>query len=599
MIDRIRIDDTGQAATEPLRADIRFLGGILGDLIAAHSGAKIFDLVETSRTAAFAIRYGEIDRDELATRYTDPTVRELMGVIRAFSNFALLANLAEDLHRERRRRIHLRAGDPAQSSSLAGALAALAAAGLDDAAVGVALGHGAVVPVITAHPTETRRRTVFEAQNAITNLMRIRARSELIPEEQAAIEQQITEQILVLWQTALIRLRRLTIRDEIATGLRYYEASFFRVVPNLNRDVRRALTAAYPAAGLDDLSLVRMGSWIGGDRDGNPSVTGQVVAEATTSAAATALRQHLDEVRLLRRELAMSARLVSPITAELRALSGRPADEDDEPFRSALRTIQARLSATARHLLDDDFLTAAERSWAATGERYSGPEEFLADLDIVDEALRVAVDDAIADNRLGSLREAVRTFGFHLSGLDLRQNSETHGDVVAELLAWAGVCPDYAALDEAQRVVLLSTELTSRRPLTSPDSALSELATKELGVVAAAAVAVGRFGAAAVPTYIISMCQSVSDLLEAMILLKEAGLYTLDPNGTPQCTVRVVPLLETIEDLQSGAEIITAALGLDFYRSLVTQQQNTQEVMLGYSDSNKDGGYLAANWALY
>lgn len=598
MIEHIRVDDTGRAATEPLREDIRFLGGLLGEVIKAHAGAATFELVESSRRDAFAIRYSEISRDDLAARYLTPSVHELMPVIRAFSNFALLANLAEDLHRERRRRIHLRAGDPPVPSSLAATFTALGAADLTDAAVGTALAHGGVVPVITAHPTETRRRSVFEAQNRITELMRVRARTELTPGEHEQLDRQISEQILMLWQTALIRLRRLTISDEITTALRYYDASFFSVVPKLNRDVRAALIEAYPQAGLGELSMIRMGSWIGGDRDGNPYVTGEVVTEATTAAAVAALRHHLDELRDLRQELAMSARLVAPITDGLRALSPSPAD-DDEPFRSAVRTVQARLVATMLELLGSQWLSATELSWVNGHEPYPAPQDLLADLDVIDTALRAVVDDVIADNRLGSLREAVRTFGFHLSGLDMRQNSETHEEVVGELLRWAGVCDDYAALDEDARVALLSAELTSRRPLTGPEAELSELARKELDVVRAATRAVNRFGPAAVPTYIISMCQSVSDILEAMVLLKEAGLYGLDADGTPDCTVRIAPLFETIEDLQAGATIMTDALDLPFYRAMVEAQQGVQEVMLGYSDSNKDGGYLAANWALY
>ncbi len=610
MIEHIRVDDTGLAATEPLRDDIRFLGGLLGEVIAAHAGPETFALVEDSRRDAFAIRYREIPRDELAARYREPSVHALMPVIRAFGNFALLANLAEDLHRERRRRIHLRAGDRPQPSSLAWTFEQLSGSGLSDERVGAALAHGAVVPVITAHPTETRRRSVFDAQNRITELMRVRARTELTPAEHAEVEAAISAQILRLWQTALIRLRRLTISDEITTGLRYYRASFFQVVPRLNRDVRAALTAAYPEAGLENLSLIRMGSWIGGDRDGNPYVTAAVVSEATSAASALALRHHLDELVALREELAMSARLVAPITPGLRALSGRDPGEDDEPFRSALRTVTDRLAATAQQLHPDGLAapadSAAPSPVAQTGaaetgaaQTYATADELLADLDVIDEALRTAGDAALADGRLGALREAVRTFGFHLSGLDLRQNSEMHEQVVGELLAWAGVCADYAALDEEARVALLSAELTSRRPLTAADSALSELAVKELAIVRAAAGAVARFGPEAVPTYIISMCQSVSDLFEALVLLKEAGLYGIDAHGEPRCTVRVVPLFETIEDLQAGAGILTAALRAPFYRALVAAQHNAHEVMLGYSDSNKDGGYLAANWALY
>ncbi|WP_420039938.1 phosphoenolpyruvate carboxylase [Gordonia sp. MP11Mi] len=603
MVERIVVEESGRSATEPLRDDIRYLGGLLGDVIRSQAGDEVFELVENSRIDAFGVRYADVSRDELAGRYTGRPVDDLMPVIRAFTSFALLANLGEDLHRERRRRIHVLAGDPPQASSLGATFARLAASGLSDARVGEILADSQVVPVITAHPTETRRRSIFDAQNRITALMRERGRGELTAEEDAAITRDISRQILMLWQTALIRMRRLTISDEITTGLRYYDASFFDVVPALNNDVRSALAEVFPAADLDAMSVISMGSWIGGDRDGNPFVNGDIVTEATTSAAAAVMRHHLAELAELHQELAMSVRLVRGVADDLTALGSRFAHEypggvDDEPFRSAVTAVRSRLLARAERTLGDDFVAPADRALASASEPYADAAEFLTDLDVIDSALRAVFDDAIADDRLASLREAVRTFGFHLSGLDMRQNSETHEEVVAELLAWAGVCDDYAGLDEGERVRVLTGELTSRRPLTTPDAQLSELATKELGVVHAAAAAVDRFGAHAVPDYIISMCQSVSDMLEAMVLLKEAGLYDAG-TGSPSCSVRVVPLFETIEDLQSGAQILTDTLALDFYRDLVRNQGDTHEVMLGYSDSNKDGGYFAANWALY
>ncbi|MFT3900046.1 MAG: phosphoenolpyruvate carboxylase [Gordonia sp. (in: high G+C Gram-positive bacteria)] len=604
VVDRLEVDKTDRALTEPLREDIRLLGGMLGDIIREHSGSSTFNLVEGSRQAAFDIRESEMDRDRLAERYDGQPADELLPVARAFSLFGLLANLAEDLHRERRREIHLRAGDRPQNSSLAATYAKLADAKLTDARVGAELADCTVVPVITAHPTETRRRTIFEAQNRITELMRLRRRTELTPAEDAATLAAIRRQILTMWQTALIRLERLSIRDEIAAGLRYYDATFFDVVPRINTETRAALCAAYPKAGLAHAPMIRMGSWIGGDRDGNPFVTGDVMTTATSSAARLAFAHHLEQLEELYRELSMSERLVT-VTPELAALADQATvGTPDEPFRRALRVIRARLSATALDRLGDEggslpYLVPAEAGGPTAADGYRDKEAFRADLDVLDAALRANGDDEIADDHLLRVRESALAFGFNLSGLDMRQNSEVHETVVGELLAWAGVHPDYASLDEPARVELLTADLRSRRPLAGPGAELGELADKELAIVRAAATAVATFGPEAVPNYVISMCTSVSDMLEALILLKEAGLYDAGGGERASCRLRVVPLFETIEDLQQGAATILAALDVPLYRQIVDGQGGMQEVMLGYSDSNKDGGYLAANWALY
>ncbi|HEX9496898.1 MAG TPA: phosphoenolpyruvate carboxylase, partial [Mycobacterium sp.] len=463
-----------------------------------------------------------------------------------------------------------------------------------------------VSPVITAHPTETRRRTVFDTQHRITELMRLRLHGHTQTEDGRDIERELRRHILTLWQTALIRLSRLKIQDEIETGLRYYPAAFFEVIPQVNAEVRTALQARWPEAQLLDEPILRPGSWIGGDRDGNPNVTAEVVRLATGSAAYTALEHYFVEITSLEEELSMSARLVK-ISDELAALADlceEPA-RADEPYRRALRVIHGRLTATAAEILDRQ----PEHELDLGLQRYQMPAELLADLDVVDQSLRANGSATLADDRLARLREAVHVFGFHLSGLDLRQNSDVHEEVIAELLAWAGVHQDYRSLPEPERVELLVAELATRRPLSrhfgsSPerliadDTELSELARKELDIVAAAARAVEVFGPKAVPNYIISMCQSVSDMLEAAILLKEVGL--LDASGPePYAPVGIVPLFETIDDLQHGSSILEAALGLPLYRGVVHARGDSQEVMLGYSDSNKDGGYLAANWALY
>ncbi|OIN77935.1 phosphoenolpyruvate carboxylase [Mycobacterium malmoense] len=594
-IGAVRRTQVGREATEPMRADIRLLGTILGDTVREQNGDEVFDLVERARVESFRVRRSEIDRAEMARMFSGLDIHLAIPIIRAFSHFALLANVAEDIHRERRRAIHIAAGDPPQDSSLAATYAKLDRAELDSATVADALKGALVSPVITAHPTETRRRTVFVTQHRITQLMRLRAEGHTDTDDGRDIELELRRQVLTLWQTALIRLSRLQITDEIDVGLRYYPAALFEVIPQVNSEVRDALRARWPGADLLSEPILQPGSWIGGDRDGNPNVTADVVRLATGSAAFTALAHYLQELTALEQELSMSARLVTvtPGLAEL-AEGCREKARADEPYRRAVRVIRARLTATATEILDRRPRHELDLGLPA----YPAPAALLADLDTIDESLRAHGSALLADDRLARLREAVRAFGFHLCGLDMRQNSDVHEEVVAELLAWAGVHPDYGSLPEAERVALLAGELGIRRPLVGDRTQLSDLAQSELGVVTAAAEAVELYGPAAVPNYVISMCRSVSDVLEAAILLKEAGL--LDASGPePYCPVAISPLFETIDDLHNGAAILHAMLGLPIYRALVSARGDSQEVMLGYSDSNKDGGYLAANWAVY
>jgi phosphoenolpyruvate carboxylase len=594
-IGAVRRTRLGREATEPMREDIRLLGAILGDTVREQNGDAVFELVERARLESFRVRRSEIDRGELAGMLSGIDVAQAIPVIRAFSHFALLANVAEDIHRERRRAIHVAAGEPPQQSSLAATYRKLDAAELDAATVAEALVDALVSPVITAHPTETRRRSVFVTQIRITELMRLRSDGHTETEDGRDIELELRRQVLMLWQTALIRLSRLQISDEVEVGLRYYPAAFFDVIPKVNAQVRQALRMRWPDADLLAEPIVRPGSWIGGDRDGNPNVTAEVVELATGSAAYTALAHYFSELTTLEQELSMSSRLVG-VTGELAALA-EGCDEPkraDEPYRRALRVIRARLTATAAEILDRQPPQQLDLGLP----RYVTPAELRADLNTVDVSLRAHGGALLADDRLALLREAVHTFGFHLTGLDMRQNSDVHEEVVRDLLAWAGVHPDYLSLPEDERVTLLVGELSTRRPLVGDRADVSDLVRAELGVLAAAARAVKTYGSRAVPNYVISMCQSVSDVLETALLLKEVGL--LDASGAePYCPVGIVPLFETIDDLRNGASTLEAALELPLYRAIVHARGDNQEVMLGYSDSNKDGGYLAANWALY
>ncbi|WP_345770456.1 phosphoenolpyruvate carboxylase [Blastococcus saxobsidens] len=502
------------------------------------------------------------------------------------------------MHHERRRRHHRRAGSPPQQGSLAATFALLDQADLDADDVARELAGALVCPVVPAHPTEVRRKTVFQVQRQVTELIRQRDRAG-DGDVDDAWSAQLWRSVLTLWQTALLRLSRLRLTDEIDEALRYYELSLFDVVPAINAELRRAVEERWPGAGLLRRPMLLPGSWIGGDRDGNPFVTAEALRRATTRQAETALGHHLAELAELRNELSMSDRLVTP-TPELYALADASRDDSafraDEPYRRALTGISARLAATAAQVLGS---VPGGGEPAPALPPHDSPDELRADLDLVDASLRSHGAGPLADDRLLRLREAVEVFGFHLCGLDLRQNSSVHEQVVGELLAWAGVCEDYAALDEAARVELLAGELTLRRPLVRPDAELSEETRKELDVLLAAAEQVALLGPRTIPNYVISMCESVSDVLEVAVLLKEVGL--LDPAAAdgPTCPVGISPLFETIGDLQGAATTLGAVLDQPLYRALLADRGDVQEVMLGYSDSNKDGGYLAANWALY
>ncbi|MDX2357669.1 phosphoenolpyruvate carboxylase [Dietzia sp. PP-33] len=595
--------DSLEEAVAPLRDDVRFLGALLGDTVREQAGEEVFDLVETARRTAFAVRRSHADRDEVAALFTDLGAEQIIPVIRAFSLFALLANVAEDLHQERRRRIHTAAGEPAPDGDLEATWSRLAGAEHHPEKLESVRATARVSPVLTAHPTETRRRTVFEVTRRVHALMRrrdaLRAGSQdrVSRAETADIELDLRRQVLTLWQTAIIRSERPRIEDEVLSGLQYHEATLLDVIPPLNAEIAERL-------GTGARAVVRPGSWIGGDRDGNPYVTGDVVRFATERAAELLHGHYTDQLRRLERELSLSARVVR-VPDELRELADRlpevrdevTATREDVPFRRAVRVIRRRLAA---RVVSSSSSPAA--SSPAIGrdddEPYSSPKEMLADLDTIDSALAACGSDLLRSPRLRDLRWALRSFGFHLQALDMRQNSESHEEVLTELFALAGVSQDYSALDEDSRVELLLRELSHDRPLLGPRAELSELAAKELGVMRAAAAAVDLLGAEVVPHYIVSMCGSVSDLLEPAILLREVGLFSGDPEE-PRSSVRLIPLLETIDDLAAGPGILDAALAIPQFRALIRAQGDVLEVMLGYSDSNKDGGYLAANWALY
>ena len=590
--------DTQADKDLPLKEDTRLLGRLLGDVLRAQTGEDGFARVEAVRQTAIRLRRAATGdaaahvKDELAALLNPLPIAQALDVVRAFSYFSHLANLAEDVHQNRRRRAHAFAGSPPQSGSIAHAFDRLRDADIRPPALRAFFADALVSPVLTAHPTEVQRKSILDCEREIVRLLQWRDRSELTPEELDAMQMGLYRQVLSLWQTAMLRLSKLEVKDEIDNGIAYYRHTFLDEIPRLyaGLEVRYAQECGTVAT---VPSFLVMGSWIGGDRDGNPNVVAETLQYASRAQASLALAHHLEEVHQLGAELSLSIRLIKP-TPELLALAAATRDPNphrgDEPYRQALVGIYARLAATAKVLADYE----PPRPPHVALPPYTAPAQLAADLDTIAISLASHGSQRLADGRLRELRRAVGVFGFHLATLDLRQNSDVHEAVVAELLARAGVHADYAALSERDRVELLMADLANPRLLDTPHVARSELLESELAIVRVAADIHHRFGPAALPNYVISKCQSVSDLLEVAILLKEVGLAT-----PGRLMVNIVPLFETIADLDHCADVMRTAFRLPAYQRWLASRDRWQEVMLGYSDSNKDGGFVTANWALY
>ncbi|MBP7326204.1 MAG: phosphoenolpyruvate carboxylase [Alicycliphilus sp.] len=590
----------------PLIQDIRLLGRILGDVIREQEGVAAYEVVEQVRKLSVAFRR---DADQEADRALKKLLKSLTGdqtvsVIRAFTYFSHLANLAEDRHHIRRRAVHERAGS-SQEGSIEVALARLRWAGIAPRTVAQTLATSYVAPVLTAHPTEVQRKSILDAEREIAQLLTQRddiqaraqlynsAKDALTPRELAANEAQLRARVAQLWQTRLLRYSKLTVADEIENALSYYESTFLREIPRIYADLERELGGNQAVA-----SFLRMGQWIGGDRDGNPNVSADTLALALRRQAEVALRHHLTEVHNLGRELSLSSNLVQ-VTPEMRALAERSPDtsehRSDEPYRRALTGIYARLAATLTDLTGGKAALHA----VAPQNPYASAAEFLADLRVIEASLQSHRGAVLTAERLHPLMRAVEVFGFHLATVDLRQSSDQHEKVVAELLAKARVHADYAALPEAERRALLMTLLCDARPLRVVGAQYSELATSEIAIFETARQMRERYGADAIRHYIISHTETVSDLLEVLLLQKEVGLMQGQLDAGARADLIVVPLFETIEDLRNAAPIMREFYQLPGIAQLVRAGGGEQDIMLGYSDSNKDGGIFTSNWELY
>jgi phosphoenolpyruvate carboxylase len=582
----------------PLKEDIRLLGRILGDTVRAQEGEAVFDLIERIRQTSIRFRRDDdiAARRELEAMLDSLSREQTNQVVRAFSYFSHLANIAEDQHHIRRSREHAIAGSAPREGTIKLALQRALDAGVTPQQISDFFEDAFVGPVLTAHPTEVSRKSILNCQMQIAKLLDARDRIHMTPFEAEDNETELRRTVLTMWQTRMLRPTKLSVLDEVKNGLSYYNYTFLRELPKLYVALEDLLAKNDPNWRTMELaSFLRLGSWIGGDRDGNPYVTADVLREALRMHSTVAFEFYLEELHALGSELSLGEPHVSASDALIELAESSPDQSPhrgDEPYRRALTGIYARAHATAANLLGQSI----GRPPVGDAPAYASVEQFVADLDIVHRSLVANGSGAIASGRLRRVRRAVKVFGFHLAAIDLRQNAKVHDRTVAELLAAANPAVDYLALDEEARIALLVEELASSRPLASPFVQYSEQTVSELSIFRTAAEARRMFGPACVPNAIISNAEGLSDLLELAVLLKEVGL--LRPHERV-LDVNMIPLFETIADLRAASGTMDRLLALPFYRELLASRGQSQEVMLAYSDSNKDGGFLTSGWELY
>ncbi len=565
------------------RETIRFLGRILGTVIKEQYGAgeqalirgqADLDLVETIRQQSVGEHRSGAGEVPLDKRLTQLSPREVALLIRAFAIFSQLANIADDHYVQAEK-----GPGPLQRLEHHARVTSKHVASFFDQAL--------LSPVITAHPTEVRRKSILDREADIAQLLEKLDGANLHEGEDAEIEAQLKREIRTLWQTRMFRAVRIHVTDEIENAIAIFARTFLTQIPLVKRRIAKFYGLNGPV-----IPFLKPGSWVGGDRDGNPFVTGQTLEYAVRRQAEVVLDHYLNEVNTLGSELSLSDEFVvtSPALKSLRAGQEHTSIHQlDEPYRRALATCYSRLAATRKALLG----RGPSRSPRWQAEPYKTSQDFAADLTVVEDSLRENGDADLADGRLQILREAAGAFGFHLATMDLRQNSAVHERVIDELLRSAGVVRSYIDLPEKERVALLLKELSGPRLLRSPYREYSGETTSDLEIVDKAAELRARFGEGSITNYVISHTESISDFLETAVLMKEAGLFV--PGEKPKAALRIIPLFETIRDLRCSDDIMREWLEMPFVRALLEGQGSVQEVMIGYSDSNKDGGYLTSN----
>ncbi|NNJ09149.1 phosphoenolpyruvate carboxylase [Chloroflexales bacterium ZM16-3] len=597
---------------DPLSTNIRALGSALGRVMTDQSGARALELEEEVRRIAKELRASPSDAlaARLSALIAERPVDELHGLVKAFTLYFGLVNLAESVERLRVLSVRDRQRYPApRTEGIAEAVAALRGHGVAAEAIQEWLDHALIMPVLTAHPTESKRRTTLNKLRRIFDtLIELTMRTTpMLPGEHVAAIIRIEREIVGLWQSDDVRIEKPLVLDEVENGLYYFNRVLWDLLPQIDRELEAALAEHYPAHTWRMSPLIRFGSWMGGDRDGNPYVTPDVTVATVRLMRATMLRHLIDCMAGLHTNLSQSLQQVE-VSAELlgridsysamfpEAATGISAHHAREPYRRLVELIRTRLERTLHHTLHHELRWGQDPPPRPQPNVYFRSEELLADLKIMRDSLVDNGGALMADGLLRDVMAKVAIFRLNTATLDIRQHSGRHLNALGELLAEAGTCADYADLGEDEKIALLCAEIASPRPLCetrlsnySPETAET---IKTFRVVAAL---LEQIDPQLIENYIISMTTSVSDMLAVLLFCREVGMY--EPGLFS--LLNVVPLFETGDDLIHAPLLMDACLAMPVYREHLRLRGDVQEIMLGYSDSNKEGGFASANWALY
>ena len=652
----------------PLRNDIRRLGNLLGETLKRLGGKKLFDNEERVRALCKQLRAKHSSETErrLKRLLHGLSADEAISVIRAFSVYFQLVNIAEQHHRIRRKRFYeLHTPDQPQQGSIAETFHRIKTenAHLPESELRRrmqrVLDGLEIVPVMTAHPTEAARRTLLEKQRRLADLLSALDEANLPHRRQEELALQLAAEVESIWQTDEVRHTQLQVLDEVNNALYYFDATLFDSVPALLEELEFQIGKNFPGVRLREGSVpLRFGSWVGGDRDGNPNVTPEVTWETLRLQQRLTLRKYLAEVADLSRRLSESVRFAPP-SPELQASIERDKAEmpktaeevfnrnPEEPYRQKLSFVYRRLDNTLQRNRDLagalrietpnqlisirpalPIIAALTKSAKPAEGIYKNAAELWEDLRLVRDSLQS--DNAnLAARQVDRLMRQVAVFGLHLAALDLRQHSQRHLSALTEITTGLRLEKDYAAMNEAERVKWLTAELSTPRPLVATDAHYTPETTETLNVFRVARRALDEISPRAIRTYIVSMTQQASDLLAVLVLAKQAGLadggmergsdgeiegrkknegrkdestafsaQSLNPS-IPQSRLAVAPLFETIDDLRRAPDVMRKLFENPVYRQVLESQGNLQEVMIGYSDSSKDGGILTSSWELY